>query len=94
MAVLASGVRTQIWRGLMRYWSSVPEGVAINKFDLSNAVHATDQWIDDNGGAFNTALPIAARNNLTAAQKTLLFCAVALMRVSPAFARTILGEID
>lgn len=94
MAVLASGVRTQVWRGLMRYWSSIPEGVAITKFDLANAVAATDDWIDSNQTSFNNALPAAAKNNLTIAQKTLLFCAVACMRVSATFARNILGEID
>lgn len=94
MAVLTSGTRAQVWRGLMRYWSSIPEGVAITKFDLANAIAATDDWIDSNQASFNNALPIAAKNNLTTAQKTLMFCAVACMRVSVTFARNILGEVD
>lgn len=53
---------------------------ALTKADLRAAVDATDQWIDDNASAFNTALPLAARTNLTAAQKTFLFCYVALRR--------------
>lgn len=95
MAVLSDTAREQVWRGLMRYWSGVREGVAVvTKTDLRAAIDATDTWIDDNAASFNSALPAAARTNLTSAQKTLLFCAVACMRVSAAFARRVLGEVD
>lgn len=50
------------------------------KTDLRAALNATDDWIDTNQSAFNTALPVTFRNNATQAQKTLLFCYVALRR--------------
>jgi len=78
----------------MRYWSSIWEGVAVDKSELLAAVVATDTWIDNNQAGYNTALPSAFRDNATAAQKTLLFCAVAAARVSIAFARKLFGEVD
>jgi len=98
MAELTTADRLRIWRGLMRYWSNLREVVALSKDDLLAAVVATDSWIDDNAAAYNAALPVVARNNLTAIQKTLIFCAVAMMRVSPGLAtllRRALGvEVD
>lgn len=82
----------------MRYWSNLRETVAVLNPDLLEAVTATDTWIDNNAANYNSALPATARANLTAAQKTLLFCAVALMRVDPGLAnllRSALGvEVD
>ena len=99
MAELTQVDRERIWRGLMSYWSNLREVVALgNKDDLLAAINATDTWINDNQGGYNNALPAAAKNNLTASQKTLLFCAVALMRVDPGIAallRRALGvEVD
>lgn len=50
------------------------------KPDLDAAIAATDDWIDTNSAAFNTALPTAFKNGATALQKTVLFCVVALRR--------------
>lgn len=83
MAELSTEDRERIWRGLMRYWSNLREEVAVSKPELLAAVVATDTWIDDEQASYNAALPLAARENLTSVQKTLLFVAVALMRVSP-----------
>ena len=95
MAVLSDADRERVWRGLMRYWSQARETIVVlTKADLRAAINATDTWIDDNAASFNSALPTAARTNLTSAQKTLLFCVVACMRVSPALARRVLGEVD
>ena len=98
MAVLSDTDRQRVWRALMRYWSQVFEAVSsLTKADLQAAVNATDGWINDNQGAYNNALPAAAKNNLTASQKTLLFCAVGLMRVNPdvgTFLKRIFGEVD
>jgi len=98
MAQLEAADRQRIWRGLMRYWSRLREVVVVSKPDLAAAVEATDAWIDDNAASYNQALPSAARANLTASQKTLVFCAVALMRVDPGLAallRRALGvEVD
>lgn len=86
MAVLSTTDRQRVWRVLMRYWSRLREAVALSKADLQAAVNATDMWIDDNAASYNQALPSAAQTNLTAAQKVLLFCAIALMRVDPGVA--------
>jgi len=95
MAVLADSDRQRIWRGVMRLWSATRDPLpAMLKTDIKAAVDATDQWIEDNQASYNTALPIAFRTNATLAQKTLLFCAVAAMRVSAAFLRALLGEVD
>lgn len=96
MAVLSTADRQRIWRGIMRFWSAMRESLgALTKSDLQAAVNATDDWIDSNAASFNNALPTAAKNALTASQKTLLFCAVALARTGDmSLLRRILGEVD
>ena len=94
MAVLSEAERQQVWRGINRYASNIFQEIDIDNVDLRAAIDATDDWIDTNQAGFNSSLPAAAQAGLTAAQKTLIFCAVAAMRVSPEFARSILGEID
>jgi len=92
MAVLPDADRARIWRGLMR---QAGQGVAnVTKTDLRAAVDATDQWIDDNQTNFNNALPTAFKNNASLAQKTLLFCAVACMRVGLTTLQRLFGEVD
>jgi len=95
MAVLSSADRARIWRGLMRYWSTQGTTVDEDKEALFVLVGDTDTWIDDNQAGYNAAL---TENSLTAAQKTLLFCAVALMRVDPGIAlllkRALVEEVD
>lgn len=94
MAELSTEDRKRVYRGLMRFWSGLRESLALSKAELLAAVNATDTWIDDNQVSYNTALPQVARDNLTQAQKTVLFCVVALARVSIAFLRRIVGEVD
>jgi hypothetical protein len=97
MATLPTEDTNRIWRGLMRYWSSVLHGetlAGITKSDLSAAVVATDAWIDANQVSFNNALPQPFKGNATLAQKTLLFCAVALMRVSLGALKSLFSEVD
>lgn len=94
MATLPEADRARVWRGLMRYWSGLRQAVDLSKAELRAAVDATDTWIDDNQASYNSALPSAAQASLTTAQKTLLFCVVAAMRVSAAFARALVGEVD
>lgn len=95
MAQLPDVDRLRIWRGLMRWWSNLWEPVTdLSKGDLLDAIIATDTWIDNNQASYNAALPTAARTNLTLAQKTLLFCAVALARVDIPMLRRVLGEVD
>jgi hypothetical protein len=64
------------------------------KPELLAAIDATDTWIDNNAAAYNNALPTTFRANATSAQKTFLFCAVAIARVSIAFLRAIFGSVD
>ena len=94
MATLSTQDRQRISTGLQRA-NSVFGGVpGVLKSDLLAAVNATDDWIDTNAAAFNTALPVTFRNNASLTQKTILFCAVALARVSLAFLKQVFGEVD
>lgn len=86
MAALSPEDRGRIWRALMRYWSKLFIEYDLSESEVRAAVDATDGWIDDNQASYNQALPSAAQSNLTQTQKTLLFCAVALMRVDPGVA--------
>lgn len=91
MAELSTEDREKINKGLMKYWSAVWELTEVSVQDLQAAVNAADAWIDSNQVSYNQALPLAARDNLTQAQKTLVFCAVAMGRVSMAFLRRVFG---
>ena len=95
MAVLPEIDRKRIRMGLVRYWSRRWESTgSMGKGDIKPAVDATDAWIEANQASYNAALPATFRNNATMEQKTLLLCAVALMRVSLNFLRRIFGEVD
>lgn len=45
---------------------------ALTKADVQAAVAAVDDWVVANSAAFNTAIPTAARNALSPAQKSRL----------------------
>lgn len=81
MAVLDGVARARVLAQAMR---SLPEALrpwpAVTKTDLAAAIAATDDWIEANQASFNTALPQPARGALTTAQKTFLFCYVAMRR--------------
>lgn len=94
MAELSTADRVRIWRGLMRLWSRDRDEIDLSKSDLQDAVNETDVWINGNQAAYNSALPAAAQSGLTADQKTLLFCAVALARVGILILRRVFGEVD
>lgn len=95
MAALSNNTRLQLWRGIMRYWSSQQETVgAITKADLQAAVNAADDWADSVASAYNTALPATFRTNATAAQKALLLAIVVLARFNANAVRSVLGEVD
>ena len=78
MAVLSSEERRRVWAHVMRAWDS--GSIPVTKADLRAAVDATDQWIEDNQAAYNAALPQPFRGAANTAQKTLLFCYVAMRR--------------
>lgn len=95
MAVLSETDRQRIWRGLMRYADDQDFSVAgMTKAEFRAAVDDTDDWIEANQGSFNSALPLPARTAMNAEHKTILFSAVAAMRVSPAFAKSLFGDLD
>lgn len=95
MANLSEVDRRRIWRGLMRYWSRGGKELGdIVKEDIYDAVASTDAFIDGIQATFNQALPEPYRTEADLDEKTLLFCAVAAMRVSVEFARTLFGGLD
>ena len=94
MAALPTADRQRIKRGLARWFSGLRELLNLSDADFQAAVDATDTWIDANAAAYNTALPVAARTNLTASQKTLLFVAVALMRQGVVYLKSVFPESD
>ena len=109
MAALPVATRTQIWRGLMRFWSAQHEGVGsgVVKASIYNPVANTglvaelDDWIDGHGGAtgnttgINGAISEPCKSGLTTAQKGLAFALVALVRTGNMdLARAVVGEVD
>jgi len=81
MAVLSDADRQVATRAFVRQvFVQMANTATLDHTDLKAAVDATDSWIDTNAAAYNLTLPTAARTTLTATQKTLLFCYVALRR--------------
>lgn len=78
MAVLDDTNRGLVRNHFMRVVGTLLPSIL--KSDVRAAVDATDQWIEDNSAAFNTALPVTFRTNASLTQKTLLFCFVAMRR--------------
>jgi len=92
MAVLSTADRERIWRGLMRLWSKDFVETDVSKSDLQTTINETDTWIDNNQSGYTSSLTHGA--SFTATQLTLMFCAVALARVSITFLRRVLGEVE
>ena len=80
MAALADLDLATLHAELIADCSRDRESVAIAKADLRAAVDAADAWADANKASYNSALPLAARTNLTAAQKARLLAIVILRR--------------
>lgn len=68
------------WKEVMDDLSNKREVILIDKNVLLDTINAIDAWIDANATNFNQTLPLAARQNLTASQKTRLLMAVARRR--------------
>lgn len=95
MATLVGADIDRIRRGLMRWWSTLREPTAtFDKTALRAAIVAADAWVDANSAAYNSALPVAFRNNATTSQKSLLLVAVVLMRFNLDILKRIFGEVD
>lgn len=80
MAVLPDSDRLDVWALLMRRFSEDRDSIGITKAQLRAAVDAADAWADANAAAYNSALPAAARNNLTTKQKVLILMFVITRR--------------
>lgn len=109
MAALTVQQRTQIWRGLMRYWSAERETCAFTKYALYNPANNTgaiadiDNWIDTHGGnttsdsdGANGALSTEMRSALTTAQKGFLMMCVVAARTGNVeiLKRAVAAEVD
>lgn len=92
MAALSAGTRQAIARAVMRHWSRLREGTPYLKAELQAAVNAADDWADANGASYNSALPVAFRNNASASQKALLLAAVIAARAGVEWLRALLGQ--
>lgn len=66
MAVLPTASRAEI-SAVWQRENLLP--LNLTKAQLRNAIDAVDAWLDDNSASFNTTLPVAARNGLSAKQK-------------------------
>jgi hypothetical protein len=89
MATMPLQDQQGIAAGVQRYFSS--ERTTLSSVDESEwltAIQATDQWIDDNQASYNAVLPPSIQA-LSIPIKTLLFCGVAMARVSIGFARRV-----
>jgi hypothetical protein len=64
----------------MRDWPPNIGWPAVTKPELRAAVVDADDWIEANQAGFNVALPQPFRGAATPAQKTFLFCYVAMRR--------------
>ncbi len=94
MTPLPDADRGRIATGLQRYWSRLWEGTPFLGADIRAAINVTDDWIDAKQAEYNAALPLPFRTSATLVQKTIMFCAVALMRVSISFLKQIFGEVN
>lgn len=95
MAVLDETARTEVHTGWMRFLSQFRDSISsLSKADLRAAINAMDDWIEANQGTINAAIPQPARAELTLAQKTVLFCIVALRRVNKEALKSYVGEVD
>lgn len=80
MAVLSDPDRAALNAQLMRDLSDAHESCPLTKAELRAAINAADDWANTNAASYNSALPVAARNNLTANQKARLLLAVIRQR--------------
>jgi len=80
MAALDATNRRRTWAQAMRDWPTNIGWPNVTAPELRAAVDAADDWIEANQASFNAALPQPFRGAATTAQKTFLFCYVAMRR--------------
>lgn len=69
MAVLPDADRAAVNGNFMQELSDAHTPTSLLKSDLRAAVNAIDDWVNANAVAFNLAIPLPARTQLTAKQK-------------------------
>jgi len=79
-AVLPDADRKNVWAEYMRLTSNRRDPMPLSKTDLRAAVNAVDQWVNDNAGSYNSAIPLPARTSLTTKQKVELLLFIAKRR--------------
>lgn len=80
MAALSQPTRLAIRADVSRRISERREGCTLTKAEFDSIVTAADTFIDVNAAAFNTSLPVVARNKASAQLKSEIFAAVAIER--------------
>jgi hypothetical protein len=81
MAVMDAATRIAVGALYQADASHVTETLAgVTKADIQAAIAAVDDWVVNNAASFNGALPLAARQGLTAAQKARLLLYVVRRR--------------
>lgn len=80
MVAMNATQRGEVRSDFSKSLSTIFEGLGLTKAELLAAVDATDTWIDDNAGAYNTAIPLPARTEMTKSQKARLLTLVAEKR--------------
>ena len=84
----------QVRRGLARYASEDNITITISKSEWYDAVEDADSWLESAQSSFNNALPEPAKSELSANQKAVMLSAICARRVSLAFLKALLGEVD
>lgn len=77
MTLLPQQDRTRTGAQWMRLNTSP---TAFSKSDLSAAINAIDQWVEDNTISFNSSLPIPFRTSATVSQKANLLAFILMRR--------------
>lgn len=80
MAVLTGPERVKVGGFFQQPQQNVGFIAGVTKADIQAAVAAADDWADTNASAYNTALPVAFRNNASLQQKTMLLVWVVARR--------------
>lgn len=80
MALLSDPVRQLVAAEFGRRLSRRNDPTPLQKADVQAAVNALDGFLDQNATAINNAFPLAARTQLTTAQKNELLTLVAKAR--------------
>ena len=76
MAVLSDPDRADVRHDICTTLSRESVSVALTKAEWHAAVNAVDQWVEDNKGSYNTALPEPAKSVLTNGLKARLLTSV------------------